>query len=241
MDKPIQFRRQDLESFSPEKTTNAGLWLDKYLLDNKENAKKDLIEQTLKIESSKAYENFYKKWKSELTERGAQFREAETLGRLAINLGAESTLENSIALNRTYGVPYIPASALKGLTASYYQKHIEELDPLLYTDIFGKQENAGWVIFYDAPMIVKGNSLGLKMDVVTVHHQEYYQKDNIPPADWDSPIPIPFLSVVGSFCLALSGPANLASAAYEILEYALKHEGIGAKTNSGYGRMKIKK
>lgn len=236
----IKFRRRDLEALSPEKTTNAGLWLDKYLLNDEESAKKNLIEQTLKIQSSAVYENFYKKWKNELAERGAKFREAETLGRLAINLGAESTLENSIALNRTYGMPYIPGSALKGLAASYYNKHIEKLDAQLYADIFGKQENAGWVIFYDAPMMVIGNSLGLKMDVVTVHHQEYYQKDNVPPADWDSPIPIPFLSVVGSFCLALSGPDNLLNATYKILELALAQEGIGAKTNSGYGRMKVK-
>lgn len=234
-----EFRRQALASCTPQKDSNVGLWLDKFLLDDKEGAKNNLIEQALTIQSSKVYDEFYKKWKAELTKRGAQCREAETLGRLAINLGADSTWENSIALNRTYGVPYIPGSALKGLAASYYRKHVEKLDAGLAADIFGVQENAGWVIFYDALFVPKGSSLGLKQDVVTVHHQEYYQGD-APPADWDSPIPIPFLSVVGSFCLALSGPPNLIQATYKILKLALAQEGIGAKTNSGYGRMKLR-
>lgn len=233
-----EFRRQALVSFDPQKDSNAGLWLDKFLLDDKEGAKNNLIEQALTIQLSKVYGRFYDKWKAELTKRGAQCREAETLGRLAINLGADSTLENSIALNRTYGVPYIPGSALKGLAASYYRKHVEKLDARLEDDIFGVQENAGWVIFYDALFVPKENSLGLKQDVVTVHHQEYYQGD-APPADWDSPIPIPFLSVVGTFCLALSGPDNLVNATYKILKLALAQEGIGAKTNGGYGRMKL--
>lgn len=237
----IQFRRQALvsDSIRPQASTNAGLWLDKYLLDDKEDAKKNLVKQVFdEIKISKAYKDFYKRWNSELTAGGIQTKEAKTLGRLAINLGADSTLENSIALNRTYGVPYIPGSALKGLAASYYKKHIENYDPKLHADIFGEGENAGWVIFYDALLVPNGN-LGLVPDVVTVHHQEYYQKENVPPADWDSPIPIHFLSIVGSFCVAVSGPDNLVKAAYDILALALEKEGIGAKTNSGYGRLQL--
>lgn len=234
-----EFRRQVLDTVNPTESTNAGLWLDKYLLDDKEDAKKNLVKRVFdEIKISKAYGKFYDKWKSELANHGIQTKEAKTLGRLAINLGSESTLENSIALHRTYGVPYIPGSALKGLAASYYKKHIENFDPKLHIDIFGGQENAGWVIFYDALLIPNGK-LGLVPDVVTVHHQEYYQKENVPPADWDSPIPIHFLSIVGSFCAALGGPANLVKVAFDILALALANEGIGAKTNSGYGRMQL--
>lgn len=239
----IQFRRQALvsDTISPQASTNASLWLDKYLLDDKEDAKKNLVKQVFdEIKISEAYEKFYQKWKSELTARGIQMKDAKTLGRLAVNLGAEAVLENSIALNRTYGVPYIPGSALKGLAASYARKSIENFDEKLHADIFGKQENAGYVTFFDALFVLK-SGLGLVPDVVTVHHQEYYQKDKDtpPPADWDSPIPIYFLSVDGSFSIALAGPVNLVKAAFDILHLALKHEGIGAKTNSGYGRMRI--
>lgn len=234
-----QFRRKDLDSIHPEKSTNAGLWLDKYLLDDNDDAKKNLVKQVFdEIKISEAYGKFYDKWKRELNQPTIQIKEAKTLGRLAINLGSEATLENSIALNRTYGVPYIPGSALKGLAASYYKKHVQNFDPKLHADIFGVQENAGWVIFYDA-LYVPNGKLGLVPDVVTVHHQEYYQKENVPPADWDSPIPIHFLSISGSFCVALSGPDALVKAAYDILALALANEGIGAKTNSGYGRMQL--
>ncbi|GEM_PF-455904 len=40
-------------------------------------------------------------------------------GRVIIGLGAESVLETSIHLHRTYGFPIIPGSALKGLARSY--------------------------------------------------------------------------------------------------------------------------
>lgn len=237
-----EFRRQVLDSIIPEESTNAGLWLDKYLLDDKEDAKKNLVKQVFdEIKISKAYEKFYQKWESELNARGIQLKEAKTLGRLAVNLGAESTLENSIALNRTYGVPYIPGSALKGLAASYARKSVENFDAEIHADIFGRQESAGYVTFFDA-LLVPNKKLGLVPDVVTVHHQEYYQKDKDvpPPADWDSPIPIHFLSASGTFLIALSGPSkNLVDATYKILAYALRDEGIGAKTSSGYGRMQF--
>ena len=234
-----EFRRHALNSRTPEESTNAGLWLDKYLLDDKDDAKKNLVYQVVeKIKISEAYKKFYQKWEAELTTRGVQLKQAEPLGRLAINLGAESTLENSIALNRTYGVPYIPGSALKGLAASYARKSVKNFDDKIHADIFGTQDSAGWVIFYDA-LLVPNGKLGLVPDVVTVHHPEYYQKENVPPADWDSPIPIHFLSVSGTFSIALSGPDNLVQATFDILALALAKEGIGAKTNSGYGRMQV--
>lgn len=243
-----RFRRQALDDVSkPEASTNAGLWLDKCLESNDDTAKGKLVKQVVdEIKISEAYKKFHQKWKTELSARGIQMKEAKTLGRLAVNLGAEAVLENSIALNRTYGAPCIPGSALKGLAASYARKSIENFDVEIQNDIFGKQDNAGWVTFFDALFVPK-EKLGLVTDVVTVHHQEYYQtdkkdkedKDVPPPADWDSPIPIHFLSVVGSFSIALAGPDNLVKAAFDILALALAHEGIGAKTNSGYGRMQI--
>jgi CRISPR-associated protein Cmr6 len=236
-----QFRRQVLDTVAkPEASTNAGLWLDKYLLNDNDDSKKNLVYQVFEtIKLQEAYKAFFKKWQTSLVSHGAITKEAKTLGRLAVNLGAEATLENSIALNRTYGVPYIPGSALKGLAAGYARKSVENFDAELHKDMFGKQDNAGYVTFFDALLMPNGK-LGLVPDVVTVHHQEYYQSEGVPPADWDSPIPIHFLSVSGTFLIALSGPSkNLVEAAYKILAYAVRDEGIGAKTSSGYGRMEI--
>ena len=238
----IQFRRKVLDTVAkPEASTNAGLWLDKYLEGNDVEAKGKLVKQVFdEIKISEAYKKFYQKWEGALSSLGIEHKKAETLGRQAVNLGAEATLENSIALNRTYGVPYIPGSALKGLAANFARNSLEGWDKntQVYKDIFGEQENAGFVNFYDA-LIDPKSGLGLVPDVVTVHHQEYYQTEGVPPADWDSPIPIHFLSADGAFLIALSGPPSLVKAAYDILALALAREGVGAKTSSGYGRMQM--
>ena len=105
----LEFRRLVLQDATPVAETNAGLWLDKYLQSDSDEAKKDLvteITQTIKLPG--AYAEFYKNWEKLLNQQGVVTKKAKTLGRLAVNLGAEAVLENSIALNRTYGVPFIP-------------------------------------------------------------------------------------------------------------------------------------
>jgi CRISPR-associated protein Cmr6 len=83
---------------------------------------------------------------------------------------------------------------------------------------------------------------------MTVHHQKYYMDDNVPPADWDDPIPVPFISATGKYLIALaasdmeeSNRKGWFSAIFDLLELALKEEGVGAKTSSGYGRMTLGK
>ena len=78
-------------------------------------------------------------------------------------------------------------------------------------------------------------------DVLTSHHQDYYTgKNTKPPADWDSHNPVPFLSVTGSYLIALAGPDQWVEATFDILKLAMKELGVGAKTSSGYGRMDLK-
>ncbi len=222
--------------------THHGLWLDKYLHDDGDDAKKDLVKQVTGIAAPKAYEAYFKRWKATLIELcGAEnCREAKTLGRLAVNLGAEGVLETSIALHRTYGTPFIPGSALKGLAAHYVMHYLKE-EPRWdkkadgFITLFGDTTSAGYVTFYDA-LFVPGSGK-LMPDVITVHHPDYYQGGDKPPADWDSPTPIPFITATGRFLIALSGPPKWVKAAFEILELALEREGVGAKTSSGYGRL----
>lgn len=250
-----QFRRYVLKDIAkPPDDSHAGLWLDKYLTDDAQTSNSDHVKQVTGIQPSKAYGRFFDRWKNALIEIcGAEnCREATTQGRLAVNLGAESVLETSIALHHTYGMPYIPGSALKGLAAHYVTTYFKE-DPLwaknseAFITMFGDTTSAGYVTFYDA-LYVPGTGKGLVPDVITVHHPDYYQgtkpeyyKDAelpfAPPADWDSPRPIPFITANGSFLIALSGSKKWVKKAFEILELALAREGIGAKTSSGYGRM----
>ena len=201
-----------------------------------------------KIPTSKEYENFYKRWKQLLDAKcPLPPKEAEIQRRLAIGLGAESVLETSITLHRTYGTPYIPGSALKGLAAHYARNYLKgdkwDKDKEAYITLFGDTDSAGYITFYDALYVPKtgykknGKPQALWPDIITVHHPEYYQGKDSPPADWDNPTPIPFLSATGKYLIALSGPKEWVKTAFKILALALKELGIGAKTSSGYGRM----
>jgi CRISPR-associated protein Cmr6 len=235
-----------LQGMTPQPDTHAGLWLDKYLSDDSDNAKKALVSEVAEIaESSILYGRFYQRWTNALNELGAECREAKSQGRLAMNLGNDAVLETSIALHRTYGMPYIPGSALKGLSSHYAMRRLEKdwaKDSRGFKVLFGDTTTAGYVTFYDA-LYIPGtghNGSPLWPDVIAVHHPRYYRNEpEAPPADWDSPIPIPFLTATGSFLVALSGPEKWVDAAFDILKLALENEGIGAKTYSGYGRMTL--
>lgn len=241
-------KRQILEAEkAPQEGTHAGLWLDKFLEDD--SGRDDLVQQVAAIREPDVYKAFYERWKAALEAHGARCRLAEVQGRLAINLGAESVLEAGIALHHTYGLPYIPGSALKGLAAAFAHQHLEGEEwrkevGWAHKELFGTMALAGCVTFFDALYVPGSGKQGhaLWPDVITVHHPAYYQGqgDQVPPpADWDSPTPIPFLTASGKYLVALAGPDEWVERAFDILGRALESEGIGAKTSSGYGRMRL--
>ncbi|WP_337845334.1 type III-B CRISPR module RAMP protein Cmr6 [Thermus sp.] len=246
-------RRKALEGLNPQRP-HPGLWLDKYLesLDREDTgAKRALVGKVAGIGEPEGYGAFFARWREALQAVGAEVREAETLGRLAVGLGGEGVLETALALHRTYGVPYIPGSALKGLASRYAHLHLEgeawrrELARFqrgeAQAGLFGTQEERGAVVFFDA--LPLPGTWRLWPDILNPHHPAYYRGEEAPPADWDSPIPVPFLSVTGTFLLALrpaeEGAGPWVEAAWQILEWALSEEGVGAKTASGYGRMRL--
>ena len=250
----IPARRNVLENIKPnaQRFPHAGLWLDKFLPEQAEQGGENVYTSHFRdvttIPVAPAYRHFFARWEQALKASGARTATVTTLGRLVVGLGADSVLENAITLHRTYGVPYIPGSALKGLAAHYAHNRLD--DPAwkkrgkAHIILFGDTTSAGYVTFFDA-LYVPGstpNEKPLALDVVTVHHPDYYQSKDSPPADWDSPNPVPFVSVRGGvqFLVALHGPDEWVEAAFRILALALKEEGIGAKTNSGYGRMELK-
>ncbi len=187
--------------------------------------------------------------------------EAKTTSRLVVGLGAKGVLEIGLTLDHTWGVPYLPGSALKGIAASA-AAHLAEgeswtrptgwpeeapvkglsLDQLSdYQLLFGTTANAGLVRFHDAWWDPTGAAaVPISMDVMTVHHPKYYQSaesEALPPTDFDEPVPVPFLSASGKFVFALEGPPAWCKVAYDLLEQGLAQLGAGAKTSSGYGRM----
>jgi CRISPR-associated protein Cmr6 len=242
-------RRNSLENVSFEKNSHAGLWFDKYI-ENQEtvNVKSELIKKVSSISEPPIYRPFYERWKKMIADYcTVPPREAEVQGRMVIGMGDESVLETSVTFHHTYGVPYIPGSALKGLAASYVRQKLGEewkKEGEAYKTIFGETDDAGYITFFDAYYVpgsgyrYKEKAQALYPDVITVHHQNYYQGGEKAPADWDSPIPVPFLSTTGKYLIALAAPeleapirSEWINITFTILEEALKTMGIGAKNH----------
>jgi len=215
------------------------------------------------------YVEAYRLWERSFA-GGRPFRSKRlaTAGRLIVGLGSENVLETGLRLHHTYGVPLIPGSALKGLASHYCdevwgQRHLGEDAPPQNkqfrrkrpTDavegeyhrlIFGTTEDSGVITFHDAWIVPESLEDGaLRLDVMTPHHPKW-QTNEAPPTDFDSPVPVSFLSVAGTFDVRISwsGPAATPSEkaeawidlAMKILCEALAEWGVGGKTSSGYGR-----
>lgn len=237
-------RRDCLAEEDVRLTTNAGLWLYKFVNDQERggNSRSQLVREVASISQPDCYTGWFDRWRQCLDEYGAECREAEVTGRMVIWLGEDSVLETSIALHHTLGVPYIPGTALKGLASSFAGQQLgDDWSPgaasRAHSVMFGDTDSAGYVTFFDAMPLP--NRSTLFPDVITVHHKDYYQKGVVPPADWDSPTPIPFLSASGSYLIALAGPEDWVAAAFDILMHSLATAGVGAKTSSGYGRLHL--
>jgi len=186
-------------------------------------------------------------------------------GRIALGLGTKGVLENGIHLDHTWGVPVIPGSALKGLAAATAHQLTSDdrwrkgtaqhaARGTWHAALFGQggavrdgedaTDHIGRVKFHDAWWDPTGaQTVPIALDTMTVHHPKYYQGEAA-PLDTDSPNPVPFATLHGTFLLALEltdpgdDPGWL-DRAYDLLKLGLVELGIGAKTNAGYGRMTI--
>jgi len=176
----------------------------------------------------------------------------QTDWRLIVGLGSESVLETSISLHPLYGFPYIPGSAIKGIARSFAlmlknkdceQDDIDKINKDASIDaeaknIFGTQEQAGKVIFFDA--IPYEQLPELKLDIMNNHYGDYYADTTgkVPPGDWMNPNPIFFITIAPEqkFLFFLtSRDQTLLDKAKEWLEGGLRDLGAGGKTSAGYG------
>lgn len=115
---------------------------------------------------------------------------------------------------------------------------------------FGTTEQAGRFLFFDALPV---EPVLLAADVMTPHMDQWYEKggkiaepNEEPhrriPADWHSPVPVPFLVVKEAKLLFGVAPRRLEFTdelpqVFAALKQALDWLGAGAKTAAGYGRM----
>ena len=171
--------------------------------------------------------------------------------RVVVGLGTDSVYETGITLHHIYGFPYIPASAIKGVTRNniisekFQNKEEIAFQDKEFCDVFGctsksfyKEARQGKMTFFDAmPVSVPQ----LKPDIMNVHYPKYYGSGGEAPTDTQSPVPILFLTVEKTafqFMIGCKEANNgLLQIAFTWLESALKEHGIGAKTAVGYGYM----
>jgi CRISPR-associated protein Cmr6 len=178
----------------------------------------------------------------------AQYFTATTAWRMVVGLGGETVLETDLTLHHLYGIPFIPGSALKGLTRAYATGEVEEYKSKKIEDdkpkiqrIFGTQQDAGSVIFLDA-MPINGK-INFDLDIMNAHYPKYYGEKQ-PPANNQDPNPVTFLTVADTtflFALAPRRPKDTEDVglAMEWLQKALKDYGVGGKTSAGYGYFQI--
>lgn len=159
------------------------------------------------------------------------------VNRMVVGLGNESVYENSMTLHHIYGIPYIPGSAIKGITRSWIITECfgsnEDLakEDSLFSFLFGeggdgeKGGHKGHVCFFDSfPTRVPK----IEPDIMNNHYQSYYE-GGTPPADWINPNPVFFLTVRnGKYCfqIGVKKSGNLSPE-------SLKATGLIEKDDSG--------
>ncbi|MCS6864573.1 MAG: type III-B CRISPR module RAMP protein Cmr6 [Gemmataceae bacterium] len=198
------------------------------------------------------YQSAYDRWQKSLPELTAAST-VQTMGRLIVGLGTENVLEAGITLHHTYGLPVLPGSALKGLAAHFCHRvwgaTVDDFrnGGRYHQLLFGTTDDSGCLVFHDGWFVPDSDAAPLRLDVMTPHHPQWLE-GAVAPSDFDSPTPVPFLSVTGSFRVAVSwhGPEQYEKAvawtelALELVITAMADWGIGGKTSSGYGRLQEK-
>lgn len=198
--------------------THVSLILQRYLFEavpgsTGHNEKLDILKDAIEASRNKQvlhiYRLAYDRWKNRLSSPPSCCLSKSDVfkcqGRLIIGLGSENVLEAGIALHHTYGMPYIPGSALKGLSQHYchcvwgrfdcrFSRPSQELEKW-YRDylsgkskqrppdnfhrlLFGSTEDSGCIIFHDAWYIPEDDRQPLYLDVMTPHHLDYSRDSN---------------------------------------------------------------
>jgi len=237
------------------KKAHPGLLLQRMLVQQPEKNDKlkgdhpyaDLVDAIGDWQIPEGYAKAFGRWLGLVeSEPHVRLLEAVATGPLALGLGTASPIENGLTIHHTYGVPYIPGSALKGLARR--AALASDLQSSEISVIFGTTEEAGHITFWDAWLEpAGGHRQPYQRDVLTPHHPNYYRtKGSAPPTDFDDPKPITFLSVRPNtrFVMAVSSSSEGAepwvNLAAQLVKLGLERLGVGAKTAAGYGFFKCK-
>lgn len=184
---------------------------------------------------------------------------AKTISPFITGLGSSHPTETGMILDRNTGLPYIPASSIKGVlrfacainlaNEKYLDGNVPDDDETLVR-YFGsesdKNPKRGQLIILDAyPESVPS----LKVDIMNPHFGEYYSGENKQPVETGTPKPIKFLTVEEGvpfvFRCAFMPLENKILSDEEIqkdvdamFDTSFETVGFGGKTAIGYGRFK---
>ena len=170
---------------------------------------------------------------------GGRLFRARTSWRFVAGLGATHPLETGFTWHRTLGVPYLPASSIKGMMRAWLLYWLK--DEAMANQLFGDTATVGVgrLIVFDA---LPESTPKLEVDIMNPHYSPYYADPTKPPADYYSPVPVNFLPVAPGqwFEFALApvqgrGTGADLSRGAELLQEALAILGCGGKTAVGYG------
>ena len=161
--------------------------------------------------------------------------------------GLQSVFETALLLHSVYGVPYLSWPTVRGsLRAALAAGFPSQADLLFGKDpqpsgAAAAEITSGYITVFDDLWVPGSAPTPLALDVLTVHHPDYY-KSSPPnrveaPTDFDQPTPVHFLTGRGKFLFALVAPDDKwRDYLNKLLPQALRFRGIGAKTSAGYGR-----
>ncbi len=200
---------------------------------------------------------------------GGLFAQGVTTGPLTLHLSRATALENvGICLHPIYGFPFLPGTGLKGMTQAWAEtvwlqsqrdraqgwSRIGRVFGVADTPLWKERQRrgarhappaAGDIVFHDA---WPARWPKLEPDILNNHHRRYYDGtgNQNAPGDWEEPLPVTFLRVASgsNFSFALTPrrpeiPDTLLELAASWLTGALGHLGAGAKTNAGYGTIRV--
>ncbi|OPJ62774.1 type III-B CRISPR module RAMP protein Cmr6 [Clostridium oryzae] len=174
--------------------------------------------------------------------------ECEVNDKMVIGLGEPSVHEANITLHNIYGIPFIPAQAIKGTFRNYLEQEIGSLDNDKVKRIFGDETNQGKVIFLDA---FPEQKYAIQDDIIAKHHADYYSDKCKFPLDTDKVDLVKFPVVKeAKFKITIGIERNIdimkRECSYEFayflvknLSDALELQGLGAKTSVGYGYFNV--
>lgn len=219
---------------------NLGLWYDKFYHNwtdtwghlGDSQGKASWIEATVHLKpSGDLLEEYVDRMLRLIHDQTGKIAVYRTMDSFVSGLGRAHPVENGMAWHHLLGVPFLPASSIKGLLRAWNQLERGGRDE---RKLFGSGDQVGTIKFLDAiPVSVPA----LKYDVMTPHYNPYYQNQEV-PGDWHNPTPIPFLSVAAdqNFLFGILGHDKDLAMVDDMLDEALLWAGAGAKTAGGYGR-----